>query len=94
MFHWYDIVGFFGITMIVGAYFLLQIERLRSDGFIYSLLNGFGALCVIFSLLFAFNLSAFLVEAFWVVISFIGVIRYFTRRRRTRELAHDDHDDP
>ena len=83
MFHWYDIIGFFGIAMIVGTYFLLQIERLRSDGLIYSLLNGFGAICVIFSLLFAFNLSAFLLEAFWVVISLIGIIRYFTRKKQS-----------
>ena len=82
MIHWSDYVGFLGITMIIGAYFFLQTERLRSDGLLYSVLNCIGALCVIASLLFAFNLSAFLVEAFWVAISLVGIYRYVTRKRQ------------
>ena len=82
MIHGSDCVGFVGIAMIIGAYFFLQTERLRSDGLLYSVLNCVGALCVIVSLLFAFNLSAFLVEAFWVAISVLGIYRYVTRSRR------------
>lgn len=76
-FLWYDIVGSVGVACIVLAYLLLQIGRLRSDELRYSLLNGAGATLVIVSLIYDFNLSAFLIEAFWVVISLIGIVRYF-----------------
>lgn len=78
-FAWYDIVGSVGVACIVLAYLLLQIGKLRSDELRYSLLNGAGATLVIVSLLYDFNLSAFLIEAFWVVISLIGIVRYFAR---------------
>ncbi len=75
----YDVVGFFGITLIVGSYFSLQTDRIAKEDLSYSLANGLGALCVLFSIAFQFNLSAFLVELFWVVISLIGIVRFFTR---------------
>ena len=84
MIHAYDIVGLFGIAMIVAAYLLLQTGKLESQGLSYSLLNLFGALLVLYSICFAFNLSAFLVEAFWSVISLVGVARFFLRTRRSQ----------
>jgi hypothetical protein len=32
---------------------------------------------IVISLLFDFNLSALLMEVFWVLISFVGIYRYF-----------------
>ena len=81
-FAWYDIVGTVGVSLIVAAYFLLQTERLRSTALSYSLMIGVGASLVVFSLLFNFNFSAFLVEAFWVLISLIGIGRYFLAKNR------------
>jgi hypothetical protein len=77
---WFDIIGTAGVALIVVAYFLLQTERLSSRALSYSLMNGVGASLVVFSLLFNFNLSAFLVEAFWVLISVLGVVRYLRSR--------------
>ena len=79
---WFDIIGTAGVALIVAAYFLLQTERLRSTALSYSLMNGVGASLVVFSLLFNFNFSAFLVEAFWVLISLIGIGRYFLAQNR------------
>ena len=36
-----------------------------------------GASLIVVSLLFDFNLSALLMEVFWVLISFVGIYRYF-----------------
>ena len=47
---------------------------------LYSLLNALAALLIGVSLLFAFNMSAFLVEAFWFVISLYGIINCLRRR--------------
>ena len=80
-FQFHDFVGLIGIVLIVGTYFLLQTGKMRSDDLNYSLFNGVGALCVLYSIAFAFNLSAFLIELFWAIISIIGMVRYFMRRR-------------
>ncbi len=78
-FAWYDIVGTVGVALIAVTYLLLQIGKLKSEDIRYSLLNGLGASLVIVSLLFEFNLAAFLMEAFWVLISIVGLLRYFAK---------------
>ena len=75
--NWFDLAGFVGVVLIVIAYLLLQLNRLPSSAPIYSLLNALGALLVMVSLLFDFNLAAFLMEAFWFLISLIGLLRPF-----------------
>jgi hypothetical protein len=78
----FDFVGTVGVAIMVVTYLLLQLNRLDSNAPTYSLLNAFGASLVIISLTVNFNFSAFLVEAFWVLISLIGIYRYL----RTRTL--------
>ena len=74
-FHLFDLVGFIGVLLIVVAYLLLQLDKLPSSSPKYSLLNAGGALLIIVSLIFAFNLSAFIVEVFWFLISLLGLWR-------------------
>ena len=61
--------------MIVGAFFLLQIERVQSSSPFYSLFNGLGAALILYSLCFDFNLASFLLEFFWLISSIIGLIK-------------------
>jgi hypothetical protein len=72
---WFDLAGFVGVVLIVIAYLLLQLNKLPSSRPSYSLLNAIGAFLVMVSLVFDFNLSAFLMEAFWFVISLFGFFR-------------------
>jgi hypothetical protein len=67
--------------MVLG-YLLLQAEKISSRDLSYSLMNGLGALLVVISLLYQFNLSAFLVEVFWLLISIYGLIRFAARAGR------------
>ena len=78
---WYDFAGNIGVALMVIAYLLLQAERLRSSDLSYSMMNAAGALLVLISLLYRFNLSAFLVESFWLLISLYGLIKFATRLR-------------
>jgi hypothetical protein len=78
--NWFDLAGFIGVVLIVIAYLLLQLNRLPSSAPSYSLLNAVGALLVIVSLLFNFNLPAFLMEAFWFLISLLGLTRSLISR--------------
>ena len=72
-----DFVGNIGVVVLMITYLMLQLNKLRSDGLAYSLLNAIGASLIVVSLLYDFNLSALLMEVFWVLISFVGIYRYF-----------------
>ena len=74
---WHDFIGNIGVAVIILSYLALQLERIDSRSFLYSILNGIGAVLVILSLMVEFNLSAFVIEAFWVLISVYGIIRRF-----------------
>lgn len=73
-----DFLGNIGVLLLMTAYLMLQINRLSASGLVYSLLNLLGATLIIISLTTDFNLSAFVIEVFWVLISMVGIIRYFS----------------
>jgi hypothetical protein len=75
-----DLVGAVGVAMLMVTFLLLQLGRLESSRLIYSLLNAVGASFITISLLFDFNLSAFIIEIFWILISLVGVYRSFRTR--------------
>ena len=77
----YDIIGTFGVGIIVVTYILLQVERIRSEHVLYSILNAIGALLILISLYYSFNFPSFIVEFFWLLISLFGVGKYLRRRR-------------
>jgi len=78
---WFDLLGNIGVLLMVIAYLLLQLEKLSSSATSYLLLNTVGAVFVIISLTFRFNLSAFLMEAFWLLISLYGLMKPLFSRR-------------
>ena len=72
-----DFIGNIGVVVLMVTYLMLQLNKLSSDSLAYSVLNAVGAGLIVVSLLFDFNLSALLMEVFWVLISFVGIYRYF-----------------
>jgi len=78
---WHDLLGIIGVVLIVATYMLLQLEKLSATSFIFSATNGLGASLILVSLIYEFNLSAFIIEAFWLLISTYGIVRYFSRNR-------------
>jgi len=77
----YDIIGNLGVILIVGSYLLLQINRITSTSLSYSIMNLLGASFVLLSLIQNFNLSAFIIELFWIGISLIGIVNYLRRKK-------------
>lgn len=77
---WYDILGTVGVGIIILTYILLQLERVRSEQLIYSLLNAVGAALILVSLYYSFNFPSFIVEFFWLLISLFGIGRYFLKK--------------
>ena len=80
----FDAAGFIGVLLIIIGYLLLQLEKLSSSSPRFSLLNAAGALLIIVSLISKFNLSAFIVEAFWFLISLLGLWRSLASRKNSQ----------
>jgi multidrug transporter EmrE-like cation transporter len=78
----YDVIGNLGVVMIVGSYLLVQIRKMSSMELPYAVVNGLGAAFILYSLYFEFNLSAFMVEVFWLLISLVGMVRIYLERSR------------
>jgi hypothetical protein len=78
---WFDLIGNVGVLLMVIAYLLLQLEKLSGSALSYLLLNAVGAVLVMISLMFRFNLSAFLMEAFWLLISLYGLAKPLLSKR-------------
>ena len=73
--HWFDWAGLVGVLLVLLAYFLLQAGRVHGNALPYQLMNALGALGVLVSLLYAFNLSAFVMEFLWLCVSIYGIVR-------------------
>ena len=72
---WYDWTGIAGTLMVLGAFFLLQAGRVSGTGLAYQLLNLFGAGGVLVSLWGKFNVSVFVLELAWMLVSLYGIVR-------------------
>ncbi|MGO4550193.1 hypothetical protein AB4059_03710 [Lysobacter sp. 2RAF19] len=81
-FAWYDVVGFAGTLMILAAFAAQQMGKMRGDGATYQLLNLFGALGILVSLMGSFNISVFVLESTWVLVSAYGLWRSRSLRAR------------
>jgi hypothetical protein len=76
----FDAIGLLGVSLILLAYFLLQIEKLSSDQLAYPVLNLGGALFILVSLTHTFNLASFVIEVCWIAISIYGIAKILRRR--------------
>ena len=70
-----DFIGCFGTLIILIVYALLQMGKIESSSLTYSLLNVVGAILILSSLLFSWNLAAVLMEISWVIISLYGTLK-------------------
>ena len=73
-------VGLIGVILLLIAYFFLSTGRWRSDSLTYQINNLLGALFILYSLCFYWNLSSFVIEVAWIMISLIGIARITFRK--------------
>jgi len=78
-----DALGVFGSLLIVVAYFGNLRHALPTTGLTYPLLNLIGASLILFSLWWAWNLAAAVMEGFWALISVYGLLRGLVSHRAT-----------
>lgn len=73
-----DAVGIIGVILVLIAYYLLNTNRIFALNMSYQLLNFFGALMILFSLFYEWNIASFLVESAWTIISLVGIYRAYS----------------
>lgn len=71
-----NIAGVAGVFAILVAYYLLQQGKVTAHQPLYLWLNFWGGFAVLVSLLWEWNLPAFMMEAAWVTISGVSLWRY------------------
>ncbi len=74
-----DVIGLIGVALYVGAYASLQLGLLGLSDLRYTALNAVGGIAVIYSLIWSFNLAAFVTQVLWLVFTVVGFVR--SRRR-------------
>ena len=77
----YDVLGIGGVVIILIAYLLLQIEKLSIQDWRYSAANALGAILILVSLFFSFNLASFIIEIAWLLISIFGLFKALSSRQ-------------
>lgn len=76
-----DLIGMIGVVLTLVAYLLLQVSVLKIEDVAYSAINALGSVLILYSLLFHWNLSSFVIEAFWLGISLFGAIRVLLKQK-------------
>lgn len=78
-----DMIGLVGVAAYLSAYGLLQVGILKVEDNRYALLNALGALLILYSLLYDFNLASFVTQSAWLVLTAVGFVRSHFKRSRT-----------
>lgn len=76
----FDAAGVAGVVMILVAYAGATSGKLDPKRPKALLLNLFGAGLILLSLVYDFNLSAFLMEAAWAAVALFGLVRFALKR--------------
>ena len=74
-----DIIGLLGVTLILITYGALTLEKMDPKGWRYSAGNGIGAVLILISLFYSFNLASFVIEIAWLAISGFGLWKAWRR---------------
>ncbi len=76
-----NFIGLFGAFLLLLAFFLLSTNRISSHSLKYQIYNLLAASLILYSLLFDFNLSAFVIEIAWIIISLMGIYKILSARK-------------
>ncbi|MBE0353255.1 hypothetical protein PLIP_b0824 [Pseudoalteromonas lipolytica LMEB 39] len=63
---------------------MLQLNKASPTGLVYNMMNLTGAVLLLISLCYNFNLASFVIEIFWIAASLIGLYKYLKTKRSER----------
>lgn len=82
-----NLIGIAGVIILLLAFFLLQLGKLAAHAYLYSVLNLLGSLMILYSLFYAWNLPAVIIEISWALISIFGIVKRAIRSRSNRSVS-------
>lgn len=82
-----NILGIIGVFLVLLAYVLLQIDKMKAAWISYSLLNALGSGLILISLYFYPNLASCVIEVAWFIISVYGLIKSIYKKFGNRIKA-------
>ena len=85
----FEAAGLFGVFTYLGSYALLQLGFVRGSGYAYATMNILAAVLVLISLAESFNLSSALIQVSWILLSAIGMIRFYYLHHTIRFSAEE-----
>jgi len=77
----HDILGTIGVGFIIVMYAMLQLGKISAERPAFSAFNALGAVFILISLTYDFNLSAVLMEGVWLMVSLYGLWKALSGRR-------------
>jgi membrane-bound ClpP family serine protease len=82
-------LGVIGVILVLLAYVLLQIDKMKAAWVSYSLFNAVGSGLILISLYFYWNLASGIIEIAWFIISLYGLAKSIYKHYRHRlKLQH------
>ncbi|MFM7357924.1 MAG: hypothetical protein ACKO1T_05030 [Sediminibacterium sp.] len=77
-----DLIGFFGVAILLVAYFLNLRDIIKKDSLSYLVLNLVGAGIACFASVLLKYFPFIILEGCWTIVSAFGLITYFKRRNK------------
>lgn len=74
------VIGYLGLLAFVIGYGLLQFSVITGSGALYVFLNLISALLLMVSHVHSFNITAFIAQLIWALLSFVGLGRILIQR--------------
>lgn len=76
-----DVIGMLGVTLVLSAFGLLNMNKVTSSTMMYQMMNLIGSMLLLFSLCFHLNIASVVIEIAWMLISLVGIYRALKKRR-------------
>lgn len=73
----FEILGWIGSFLILGAYFLIALEFIDSQNLLYALMNIFGSAFLAIDMFRKKAFSAFFLESVWMIIALISLVKIY-----------------
>lgn len=80
-----DILGWLGMILLLAAYTLLSLKKLRGDGWAYQLMNMIGGLALASNSAYHGAIPVAILNVSWFIIGIFGFVS--ARRKRATEEA-------
>jgi cephalosporin-C deacetylase-like acetyl esterase len=70
-----EVLGWYGVAAIVGAYALLSLNFLNSDSLVFQGLNLTGAIGIVIDALDDKNTQPAVLNIIWAIIAFVAIVK-------------------